>query len=71
MKSINVNELQSKVSQVIRDVEKGEEYQVMRYSKPVVVLLSEKKYRKLIEDMNEMRGSCRYCVEELRKNKRR
>lgn len=68
MKSININELQAKISSVIKEVEKGAEYQVMRYSKPTVVVLSQKKYDKLVNDLVELKGSCRHCVEELRKN---
>ena len=70
MKSININELQSKISSVIKDVEKGREYQVMRYSKPTVVVLSQKKYDGLMKELVELRGSCRHCVEELKKNRK-
>ena len=58
-KTINVNELQSKISEVLRDAEKGEIYEVMRYSEPVAVVLSYDDYLKL-------RGECKRCVEDLR-----
>lgn len=59
-KTINVNELQAKVSKVIRETEKGEVYEVMRYSEPVAVVLSYKDYLSL-------RGECKKCVQDLRK----
>jgi len=69
MKTININELQSKISQVIKSVEKGEDHEVVRYSKPVAVVLSSEKYEKLLEELVELKGSCRHCVEEFRKLK--
>jgi prevent-host-death family protein len=59
-KNINVNELQSKISKVLREVEKGDVFEVMRYSDPIAVVLSYKDYLKL-------QGNCRRCVEDLRK----
>lgn len=70
MKTININELQSKVSQVIKAVEKGEEFEVIRYSKPVAVILSEKKWEKMKQELIELKGSCRKCVDEFKKIKR-
>ncbi|MGA2666584.1 MAG: type II toxin-antitoxin system prevent-host-death family antitoxin [Patescibacteria group bacterium] len=59
-KTINVNELQSKISKVIRETESGDVFEVMRYSEPVAVVLSYQDYLKL-------QGNCRKCVEDLRK----
>ena len=59
-KTINVNELQSKISKILKDVETGEIYEVMRYSDPIAVVLSYGDYLKL-------RGECKRCVEDLRK----
>jgi len=59
-KTINVNELQAQISSVIKDVQDGEVYEVMRYSEPVAVVLSYEKYLSL-------RGECKRCVEDLRK----
>jgi len=70
MKSINVNELQSKISKIIKAVEKGEEYQVMRYSKPAVVVLSQKKYDSIMKELVELKGSCRICLDEFKKTKK-
>lgn len=69
MKSININELQSKISQVIKSVEKGDDYEVIRYSKPVAVVLSSKKYEKMLQEILELRGSCRQCVDEFKRIK--
>jgi len=57
-KTINVNELQSGVSQVLKDAQKGDVFEVMRYSEPVAVVLSYEKYRSL-------KGECRQCVQKL------
>ena len=59
-KTVNVNELQAQVSKIIKDVQKGHAYEVMRYSEPVAVVLAYDDYLKL-------RGECRRCVADLRK----
>jgi prevent-host-death family protein len=59
-KTINVNQLQSKASQVIKEVnEDGQIYEVMRYSEPAAVIIPFKEYEKL-------RGGCHSCVEEIK-----
>ena len=58
-KIINVNELQAKASQVIKDVQNGEIYEVMRYSEPAAVIIPYIKYE-------ELKGECRHCVEEIK-----
>lgn len=60
MKNVNVNELQANISEILREVEKGEIYEVMRYSEPTAVVLS-------YEDFLKLRGECKRCVEDLRK----
>ena len=62
MKNINVNELQNKISQVMRRVEAGEVYQVSRYSKPVAYLLPQKEYKTAVSG-----EGCKTCMVELRK----
>jgi len=59
-KTINVNELQAKISQILKEVQKNTIYEVMRYSEPIAVVLS-------YEDFVKMRGECKRCVEDLRK----
>jgi len=59
-KNINVNELQANISKVLRQVEKGETFEVMRYSDPIAVVLSYKDYLML-------KGECKKCIEDLRK----
>ena len=66
MKNINTNELQSKISRVLKDVERGNTYEVIRYSKPVAVILSEKEYRGLRNELDDIRANCRFCAKELR-----
>ncbi|MCL5407516.1 MAG: type II toxin-antitoxin system prevent-host-death family antitoxin [Patescibacteria group bacterium] len=58
--TININELQSNISEVVQKVQNGEIFEVMRYSKPVAVLLS-------YDDFLSLRGECKRCVEDLRK----
>ncbi|MDD5731859.1 MAG: type II toxin-antitoxin system Phd/YefM family antitoxin [Patescibacteria group bacterium] len=71
MKSININELQSQISKIIKSVEKGEDFEVIRYSKPVAVVIGSKKWEKLQVELNELKGSCRKCVDEFKKTKSR
>ena len=59
-KNVNVNELQSQISSILHRVQKGQIYEVMRYSEPIAVVLSYQNYLK-------MRGECKRCVEDLRK----
>lgn len=59
-RTINVNELQAKISGILRDVQKNTVYEVVRYSKPVAVVLSYSDYVKL-------RGECKRCIEDIRK----
>ncbi len=60
LKTINVNELQAKISKILQDVQDGDTYEVMRYSEPFAVVLS-------YEDFLKLRGECKRCVEDLRK----
>lgn len=57
--TINVNELQAKISEVLQKVQDGEVFEVMRYSKPIAVVIS-------YEDYLSLRGECKRCVEDLR-----
>jgi len=43
MKTININQLQAQISRVMKDVERGEEYQVLRYSRPVAIIRPKEK----------------------------
>ena len=58
IKTINVNELQSGASKVIKDVQEGKSYQVMRYSEPAAYIISSEEYQCLT-------GECRGCVKDL------
>lgn len=62
MKNINVNELQNKISQVMREVEAGKVYQVSRYSKPVAYLVPQGEYEETISG-----EGCKACMQDLRK----
>ncbi|AKM82043.1 TPA: prevent-host-death family protein [Candidatus Berkelbacteria bacterium] len=59
-KIININELQSQISKIIKDVQDGNTYEVMRYSEPVAVVLG-------YEDYLKLKGECHRCIADLRK----
>lgn len=58
-KTININQLQAKASQVIKEVSEGQVFEVMRYSEPAAVIIPYSEYEKL-------EGECRHCVEEIK-----
>lgn len=61
MKNITTNKLQSDLSKIIKEVECGEVYQVSRYSKPVVYVVSKNEFEKLVNGKE-----CKKCVEEIK-----
>ncbi len=64
-KCTNQNELKIKTKELIDNVQKGDRYIVMRYSKPVGVLLGVKDYFKLTgQDLNK---KCVFCKEVMQK----
>ncbi|MFA7244067.1 MAG: type II toxin-antitoxin system prevent-host-death family antitoxin [Patescibacteria group bacterium] len=62
MKNINVNELQNNISKVLKEVEDGDVFEVVRYSKPVAYLISKSDFDNLSKQEN-----CKKCVSDLRK----
>ena len=57
MNTININQLQSQVSRIMKDVESGESYEVMRYSRPIAVIRPKK---------DEKAGSgCEECIKKI------
>ena len=62
MKQITTNELQAKLSKVIKEVENGEVYEINRYSKSVAFLVSKVEFEKLISG-----SECKECMRDLRK----
>lgn len=67
IKYININELQTHISKITKEVKTGLIYKVMRYSEPVAVVLSNKDYEKLLDSLHELEATCRKCVLHLRK----
>ena len=57
MKTININQLQAQISRVMKDVEGGETYEVMRYSRPIAVVLP--KNKRLTENR------CDECIKKM------
>ena len=62
MKKITTNELQAKLSKIIKEVEAGEVYEINRYSKSVAFLVSRDEFEKLISG-----SECKACMKDLRK----
>jgi prevent-host-death family protein len=60
-KFTNQQELQIKTKSLISDVQKGNKYIIMRYSKPVGVLLSIEEYESILN------GNCNKCNGNLKK----
>jgi len=60
MKTININEFQAQISRVIRSVEAGETYEVMRYSRPVAVIVPKGEHK-------TGKSGCDLCREKLDK----
>jgi len=58
-KTINVNQLQAKASQVVKEVSEGQVFEVMRYSELAAVIIPAKEYEKL-------KNGCHHCVDEIR-----
>lgn len=66
-KFININELQNKTSEIVRDLKKGKNYVVLRYSDPVGVLISYKDYKKLQDLESDFVHECKSCLSATRK----
>ena len=68
-KYTNQQELQVKTKSLISDLQKGDRYIIMRYSKPVGVLLSIKEYENLLQqNCTKCQGNLKEILEEI-KNK--
>ena len=61
MKTININQLQAQISRVMKDVEGGEAYEVMRYSRPIAIIRS----KKPVEEPAKVR--CDECIAKVEK----
>ncbi len=59
MKTININQLQAQISRVMKDVEGGEAYEVMRYSRPVAII----RPKKPVEEPAKVR--CDECIAKI------
>lgn len=58
MKTININQLQAQISRVMKDVEGGEVYEVMRYSRPIAVISPKGK-------TSQKENRCDECIDKL------
>lgn len=68
-KFINTNELANKTSEIIRDLEKGTNYIVLRYSDPVGALVSYEDYKKLQNLESEFVQECKSCLSKVKNKK--
>jgi len=70
-KFTNQQELQIKTKSLISDIQKGNKYIIMRYSKPVGVLLSIDEYESLLnQNCNKCKGNLKEVIENY-KNKQK
>jgi len=42
LRTININQLQAQISRIMKNVEEGESYEVMRYSRPIAIITPKK-----------------------------
>ena len=59
IRNINIRELQADASKVVKRAERGEVFEVMRYSHPVAILMS-------VDEYHNLHQECRGCVEHWR-----
>lgn len=59
VQTINVNQLQARASQVVKEASEGTVFEIVRYSEPQAVIIPYDEYEKL-------KGSCHKCVEEIK-----
>lgn len=65
-KYTNQQELQIKTKSLISDIQKGDKYIIMRYSKPVGVLLSVAEYESLLkQNCTKCQGNLKEVIEKL------
>jgi len=62
IKNVNVFELQAKISKILKEIQKDTDYIILRYSRPIAVLISVKEYKKLIEEIEDLKKECRECI---------
>ncbi len=67
-KYTNQQELQVKTKSLISDIQKGDRYIIMRYSKPVGVLLSIEEYESLLkQNCTKCQGNLKEVLEKFKK----
>lgn len=66
---INVNELQNETSKVLKGLEEGKKYVLMRYSKPVAVLVGYEDYQEIKNLESNFVKECKACLVEAKKEK--
>jgi hypothetical protein len=68
-KFTNQQELQIKTKSLISDIQKGDKYIIMRYSKPVGMLLSIEEYESLLkQNCTKCRGNLKEVIENYKNN---
>ncbi len=59
MKTININQLQAQISRVMKDIEGGEIYEVMRYSRPIALIAPKN------APVPEKKSDCDKCIQKM------
>lgn len=69
-KFITTNELANDASKILRNLKKGEGIVILRYSKPVGVLISWEDYKKIENLESEFVKECKVCLSAIKKDKK-
>lgn len=63
---INVNELQNETPKIIKDLEEGKNFVLLRYSKPVGVLVGYDEYEKILKSLEGHVEECKACIKDFK-----
>jgi antitoxin (DNA-binding transcriptional repressor) of toxin-antitoxin stability system len=63
---INVNELQNETPKVLKGLEEGKKFVLLRYSKPAGVLIGYEEYQRLINDLSGHIEECKKCIKDFK-----
>lgn len=67
---VNVNELQNETPKIVKGLESGKKFILMRYSKPVGVLLGYEEYEKIIKSLSGHVEECKGCIKDYKDGRR-
>lgn len=68
-KFITTNELANDASKILKNLKKGQGVVILRYSKPVGVLISWDDYKKIENMESDFVAECKSCLKEVKSKK--